>query len=110
MEIINLGTGVVLFKNAIKIDQNFIIPYLFSLKNEAVKKDYTIIYDEKGNATHAVNRSGHRYVLEDIETSCSHIMEFATPDKDEKYIDFFTKCENKHSVKLNQGIFCNSRT
>ena len=94
MEIINLGTGIVLFRNAIDVDQDFIIPYLYSLKNEAVKKDYTIIYDENGVASHAVNRSGHRYVIEDIETSCSHIMEFATPDKDQKYIDFFTNCEN----------------
>lgn len=94
MEIVNLGSGIILFKNAINIDQNLIIPYLYSLKKEAVEKDYTIIYDENGKATHAVNRSGHRYVLRDIDTSCSHIMEFATPDKDPKYIDFFSQCEN----------------
>jgi len=94
MEIINLGTGIILFKDAIQIDQDLIIPYLLSLKKEAVQKDYTIIYDENGNPSHAVNRSGHRYLIEDIDTSCSHIMEFATPDRDKKYIDFFSKCED----------------
>jgi len=94
MEIVNLGTGIVLFKNALDIDQDLIVPYLFSLKEEAVKKDYTIIYDDNGFPSHAINRSGHRYIIDDIDTSCSHIMEFATPDKDDKYIDFFSKCEN----------------
>jgi len=94
MKTIDLGTGIILFKNALDIDQNLIIPYLFNLKKEALKKDFTIIYDKDNNPTHAVNRSGHRYILEDIETSCSHIMEFATPDKEEKYINFFKRCED----------------
>jgi hypothetical protein len=89
-----LAIGIVLFKKAINIDQELIIPYLASLKQEAIKKDYTIIYDEDNNATHAVNRSGHRYALEDIESSCSHIMEFATPNVDPKYINFFQQCED----------------
>jgi hypothetical protein len=91
----NLGNGIVLFENVIDVDQDYVIPYLRSLKEEAIQKDYTIIYDDQNTPLYAINRSGHRYSFEDIDLSCSHIMNFATPDKEEGYVNFFRKCEDK---------------
>jgi hypothetical protein len=88
----DLGYGIVLFKNAIKVDQDLIIPYLFSLKEKALKEDYTIIYSEENNPLYAINRSGHRYSIEDMDTSCSHIMNFAS-DENSVYYNFFEECE-----------------
>jgi hypothetical protein len=83
-----LGTGVILFKNVIDIDQDLIIPYLFSLKEKAVQEDYTIIYSDQNEPLYAINRSGHRYDIEDIDKSCSHIMHFAD-QQGSSYYNFF---------------------
>jgi hypothetical protein len=93
LEIEDLGNGIVLFKNAMQIDQDLIIPYLFSLKEKALREDYTIIYSDDNTPMYAINRSGHRYDIEDMETSCSHIMNFS--DKEGSvYYNFFEECEN----------------
>ena len=41
----HLGGGIVLFRNAINVDQDLVIPYIAALKEKAVKEDYKIIYD-----------------------------------------------------------------
>lgn len=87
----HLGMGIVHFPNAVSIDQKLIIPFLSSLRKEALKKDFTIIHDENQNPIYAINRSGHRYSLEDIESSCNHIMDFSHSEK--IYKDFFVHCE-----------------
>lgn len=87
-----LGKGVLLFENVIDVDQDLIIPYLFSLKEKAIKEDYTIIYSDDKTPIYAINRSGHRYSIEDIDKSCSHIMHFAD-QQDSVYYKFFEQCE-----------------
>jgi hypothetical protein len=89
----HLGMGVVLFKNAINVDEDKIIPFIASLKEKAIKDDYKIIYDENENPLYAINRSGHRYSLESIYNSSSHIMDFLNKDSDPFLIDFFAQCE-----------------
>lgn len=89
----HLGMGIVLFKNAIDVDQDLIIPFLESLKEKALKEDYTIIYDDK-KPIYAINRSGHRYSLEDINKSCNHIMAFINDQTDAKISSFFKECED----------------
>lgn len=87
--------GIILFKNVLPMnDKDFIIDFAKSLRLKALKDDFTIINDEFGNPDYAINRSGHRYSLEDIDISCNHIMNFMSDDLDEKYFDFFTDCEN----------------
>jgi len=91
-DIRNLGMGIIHFPAAIKIDQELIVPFLSNLRKDALKKDFTIIHDQNGLATHAINRSGHRYSLDDINSACNHIMDFSSSEK--VYKDFFTKCED----------------
>lgn len=88
---IHLGMGIVYFPNAIKIDQSLIVPYLSSLRSNALKKDFTIIHDDMGSPIYAVNRSGHRYSLEDISSACNHIMDFS--ESEDIYKNFFLHFE-----------------
>lgn len=89
----HLGGGIVLFRNAINVDQDLVIPYIAALKEKAVKEDYKIIYDEDNNPLYAINRSGHRYAVEDIHKSSSHIMNFIYEETSQDVIDFFELCE-----------------
>lgn len=89
----HLGMGIVVFRNAIEVDENLVIPFLESLKEKALKEDYTLIYkDEK--PVYAINRSGHRYSLEDIHKSCNHIMAFINEETDKTVSHFFKDCED----------------
>lgn len=90
-----LANGILLFRNAIEIDQDLLIPYLYSLKKKAEEEDYTIIYSDSREPLYAVNRSGHRYSLEDLDKSCNHIMDFAKKTEEQNsYYDFFKECED----------------
>jgi hypothetical protein len=89
----HLGTGVVLFENAVEVNQDLVLPYIASLKEKALKEDYQIIYDDKKNPTYAINRSGHRYAIADIYKSSSHIMNFVDEKTSLDIINFFDKCE-----------------
>lgn len=90
---VNYGMGIVCFPESINVDQDLIIPYLSALKEKAIKEDYTIV-QEKNGGSYAINRSGHRYLLEDIEKSASHIMDFINRDTEKEVISFFQDCEN----------------
>jgi hypothetical protein len=89
-----LTNGILLFENVISMEEHqYIIPFIKSLKQKAVQEDYTIIKDSDENQLYAINRSGHRYAVEDIEKSSSHIMNFLDNNTDPKIESFFTNCE-----------------
>lgn len=90
---IHYGMGIVCFPKAIDVDQDLIIPYIASLKQKAIKEDYTIIEESDGNS-YAINRSGHRYLISDIDKSASHIMNFIDDNSPKGVVDFFKNCEN----------------
>jgi len=89
----HLGCGIVLFENVVNVDQDTILPFIASLKEKAIKEDYTIIYDDADKPLYAINRSGHRYVVEDILKSSSHIMNFVDENTPNDIINFFDQCE-----------------
>jgi hypothetical protein len=87
--------GIVLFKNVLPMnDHQYILDFARSLRLKALKDDFVFINDELGNPIYAINRSGHRYSLEDVEISCNHIMDFLNDDLDKKYYNFFQLCED----------------
>lgn len=93
IEIHNMG--IVLFKNVIPMeDHNYILDFAQSLRGKALKEDFVFVNDDFGNPIYAVNRSGHRYSIEDIDISCNHIMNFLQDDIDKKYYNFFKTCED----------------
>lgn len=90
-DITHLGMGIVHYKNLIDIDQSLIIPYLSSLRQKALEEDFTFIHDDNGKKIYAINRSGHRYSLSDVESACNHIMNFQSDN--EEYNHFFRLCD-----------------
>jgi predicted 2-oxoglutarate/Fe(II)-dependent dioxygenase YbiX len=87
--------GIVVFKNIIDMtNYEYILDKISLMKKEALEKDYTIIKNDSGKPLYAINRSGHRYAVDDLEKSCSHIMDFANQNSDERYINFFQMCED----------------
>lgn len=93
MEPVDLGGGVLLFRKVVDIDQDFVIPYLADLHDKTVSEEFTIIKDKEGKELYGINRSGHRYLIEDIH-KVNRIMGFATDDENSKYHKFFTACED----------------
>ena len=89
---INYGMGIVCFPKSIEVNQDLVIPYFASLKERALKDDYTIVLED-GVEPYAVNRSGHRYEINDIQKSASHIMDFINEDSPKELVEFFVKCE-----------------
>ena len=106
MEILNpidpsdLGMGIVLFKDVVPVKKFSYINYIEKLKNEAIKKDYTIIYNEDKKPLYAINRSGHRYSLDDINKSASHIMDFVSRETPKEIIELFSLCEEAMNEAL----------
>lgn len=96
----HLGMGVILFEKVLSIDNYNYISYIESLKEDAVKKDYTIIYDDKNQPVYAINRSGHRYSIENMNTSASHIMNFINSKTPKEIVDFFVLCEKAMHLAL----------
>ena len=87
--------GVVLFKNVIPMKQyDYILDFAKSLRLKALKDDFTFINDNLGNPLYAINRSGHRYTLDDVDIASNHIMNFMHDELDKKYFDFFSLCED----------------
>lgn len=91
--------GIVCFPNAIDVDQDLVIPYLASLKEKAVKEDYNIVTEPDGNI-YAINRSGHRYSIDDINLNASHIMNFIDQHSPKQLVDFFENCEKTFYISL----------
>lgn len=93
IELYNMG--IILFKNVIQMEKyDYILDFAKSLRLKALKEDFVIVNDDLGNPAYAINRSGHRYTIEDIDISCNHIMNFLSSDLDQKYFDFFQMCED----------------
>jgi hypothetical protein len=92
MEPENLGGGVFLFRNAIAIDKEWLIPNLIDMRKNVIQEDFTIIHDENGTPIHAINRSGHRYEVERID-HVNRITNLLTNDPDGLHYEFFKNCE-----------------
>jgi hypothetical protein len=88
----NLGGGVSLFRDAIEIDKEWLIPNMIDMRKNVIKEDFTIIHDENGTPIHAINRSGHRYEVERID-HVNRITNLLMNDSDGLRDEFFKRCE-----------------
>jgi hypothetical protein len=88
----NLGGGVSLFRDAIEINKKWLIPDLIDMRKNVILEDFTVIHDENGNPTHAINRSGHRYEVERID-HVNRITNLLPNDPEGLRYEFFEKCE-----------------
>ena len=85
MEIQNLGGGAVRFVGAIDVPQESVISYLEAEKNRWREENFTIVKDENGTPTHAVNRGNFIYSLEDVIEAPVRIQKLQH--------DFFRECD-----------------
>lgn len=83
----HLGGGTVIFRNAIDVPQDFVIPHLESLKKKAYEQMFTYVYDNNGDPVHAINEGGFIYELDEMSKSPIRIKDGLDPK-------FFIKCED----------------
>lgn len=81
----NLGGGCVLFRKAIDVSHDVIIPHLEALKEQAREAMFTIVRDEDGNPIYAVNQGGFIYDLEKVNKAPVRIQNVSH--------EFFHECE-----------------
>ena len=95
MKSTHLGMGVVLFEQALDIDQEFLFEYIDWLK---ANKENEFIYEEENGVLYAINKSGFKFNVEDIKRAPQRFIDLlnrqyqANPPK--KYIDFISSLEN----------------
>lgn len=82
----HLGGGTVIFKNAINVPQDILIPYLEERKEIARRNMFTYIKDETGKDIHVINQGGFIYDLDDVMKTPVRMMDLDLP--------FFRECEN----------------
>ena len=63
-EIIDHGFGIVTIKNACTVDFANMVERLEELEKIAIAENFTIVYDDQGNAIHAINQGGFIYSME----------------------------------------------
>ena len=89
---INYGMGIVCFPKSIEVNQDLVVPYFSALKEKAIRDGYTIVHED-GSEPYAVNRSGHRYEIDEIQKSAGRIMDFIDDDSPKELVAFFQECE-----------------
>lgn len=82
----HLGGGTVIFRNAISVPQNILIPYLEERKEIARRNMFTYVKDENGKETHVINQGGFIYDLDDVMKTPVRMMDLDLP--------FFRECES----------------
>jgi hypothetical protein len=88
--------GIVLFRQVIPMEKyKDVLDFAQSLRIKALQEDFIYVKDENNHPLYAINRSGHRYSMEDVAISCNHIMDFLKEESaKQKYYDFFKMCED----------------
>jgi predicted 2-oxoglutarate/Fe(II)-dependent dioxygenase YbiX len=81
----NLGGGVVAFHQAMDVPIGEVIRVIDELSDEAVRMQYEYVTDIDGNPTHAINKSGFIYELEQISKTPIRVQNLPHP--------FFKECE-----------------
>jgi predicted 2-oxoglutarate/Fe(II)-dependent dioxygenase YbiX len=82
----SLGGGVVVFRNAINIPQDTLIPYLEELKEKARGEMFTIVKGEDGAPLYALNQGGFKYDIAKMNKTPVRMMNLEHP--------FFQECED----------------
>jgi hypothetical protein len=88
----NYGMGIVCFPKSIEVNQDLVVPYFSALKEKAIRDGYTIVHED-GSEPYAVNRSGHRYEIDEIQKSAGRIMDFIDDESPKELVAFFQECE-----------------
>lgn len=89
-----LAPGVVVIKNAFKINEELILSHIDSRAEEAHRTRWTWIKDEEGQE-YGINEDGFRYRPEDVPNAPVRLLDPVNPDTEEEIKDFFIYLENQ---------------
>lgn len=94
-EIEILGPGVIVFKNAFKIDQKLILDYIDSRAEQAHENRWSYITAEDGKE-YGINEDGFRYRLEDIPATPVRLLHPVTDETPDEIKNFFLYLEEQN--------------
>jgi len=95
LEVEILGPGVIVFKNAFKIDQELILNYIDSKAEKAHENRWSYITAEDGKE-YGINEDGFRYRLEDIPSTPVRLLHPVTDETPDEVKDFFLYLEEQN--------------
>ena len=84
-EVEELAPGVVVVRNAFKIDQDLVLSHIDSRAEEAHKTRWS--YTEVDGVTYGINEDGFRYRMEDVPAAPVRILDPVNPKTEEEIKD-----------------------
>ena len=94
MESEELGAGIVVLRNAFKMDQSLVLDYIDQNAAEAHKTRWNYITGEDG-IEYGINEDGFRYKLEEIPGTPVRLLQPVNPGTPEKVKEFFVYLEEQ---------------
>ena len=94
MKIKHLGSGIVVFDDAIEINDSLISGYIKHLRETGATEVFTEQKDDDGNVTHALNPTGYEFDLEAVNFAPERFVQTYNDKTPQEYIEFLNKCEN----------------
>jgi hypothetical protein len=89
-----LGAGVVVFRNAFKMDQSLVLDYIDQNAAEAHKTRWQYITGEDG-VEYGINEDGFRYKLEEIPGTPVRLLQPVNPNTPKEVKEFFIYLEEQ---------------
>lgn len=89
MQINHLGNGIVLFKNAMDVDEKFVADYMEYLKSKNEQHFFT-----SNNSDEIKNTAGYTFDQQSVNVAPSRFIETVTDDTPQQFVDFSQKCED----------------
>jgi len=99
----NLGNGIVLFRDAFSVS-DAIIQFLSSLRESDIQNNYIHEFNEDGSIKCLVNKSGHRFIPDDLSKTCIRMGDYYQQPNSKDAVDFFNYCDESVYRKLLEYI------
>ena len=88
-----LAPGIVVVRNAFKIDQDLVLSHIDSRAEEAHKNRWS--YKEIDGVTYGINEDGFKYRMEDVPAAPIRILDPVNPKTEEEVKNFFIYLEDQ---------------
>jgi hypothetical protein len=88
-----LAPGIVVIRNAFKINQSLVLDHIDSRAEEAHKNRWS--FKEIDGVTYGINEDGFKYRMEDVPAAPVRILDPVNPNTEEEIKDFFIYLEDQ---------------
>lgn len=93
IEVINLGSGVLVFRNAFDPNQQKLIPWIDKMGKHAHEQRWRYDYDENGTKF-AINEDGNKFSLEQVGEVPVRVLNVVEDHTEQEIVDFFRYLED----------------